>query len=56
MRAYVRAGKADEADLMRRGLLMPKGGGGSPSKHHHVFLKGNNALGRAHASLALKEQ
>jgi hypothetical protein len=49
MRAYVRDGKADEADLARRGLLMPKGTGGSTVNGHNAFLLGSQALGRAKA-------
>jgi hypothetical protein len=46
MRAYVRAGKASEADLESRGLLTPKGTGGSPSPSKAVFLLGSETIGR----------
>lgn len=48
MRAYVRDGKANEADLERRGLLMPKGTGGGTVNGHESFLSGSHALGRAY--------
>lgn len=47
MRSYVRDEKADEADLMRRGLLLPKGTGGSQVEDHSAFLKGSKARGEA---------
>jgi hypothetical protein len=48
MRAKVRDGLADEADLMRRGLLMAKGtGGGIITTGHDAFLLHSNVLGRA---------
>lgn len=40
MRARVRAGKADEKDLEKRGLLLPKGTGGSPTN----VVKDENGL------------
>lgn len=52
MRAYVRAGKATEADLMARGLLMAKGTGGSKVADHDVFLLGSKVRGKAAALLA----
>ena len=47
MRSYVRLGRADEADLERRGLLLPKGTGGSKVEvGHEAFLKGSNVRGQ----------
>jgi hypothetical protein len=45
MRSYVRLGKADEADLMTRKLLLPEGTGGSPVEDHSAFLKGSTIRG-----------
>lgn len=48
MRSYVRRGVADEADLMERRLLMPKGMGGTPAYGGHgAFVKGSKQRGRA---------
>ena len=48
MRDRVRKGQADEADLERRGLLTPKGTGGSPAPDHlDAFRSGSTILGRA---------
>ncbi len=53
MRDRVRKGIADEKDLERRGLLMPKGTGGSPtnvvrdSEGRGAFEKGSTIVGRA---------
>jgi len=53
MRDRVRKGKADEKDLERRGLLLPKGTGGSPvntvrdGQGRCPFEKGSALLGRA---------
>jgi hypothetical protein len=47
MRAWVRAGKADERDLTRRGLLMPLGQGSSPVEGHGAFAIGSKIRGRA---------
>jgi len=46
-RAYVRAGKASEEDLSARGLLMPKGEGGSAVNDHGALLLTSNRRGRA---------
>lgn len=46
MRAYVREGKARETDLERRGLLLPKGEGGSSVNGHSAFLLGSAKRGR----------
>lgn len=46
MRSYVRLGKADEADLQARGLLLPKGTGGSTIETgHEAFLRGSTVRG-----------
>jgi hypothetical protein len=43
MRAYVRAGKAQERDLEHRGLLLPKGEGGATiTTGHDAFLLGSD--------------
>jgi hypothetical protein len=53
MRDRVRKGVADEADLERRGLLLPKGTGGSPvntvkdSEGRDPFMLGSKIRGRA---------
>lgn len=53
MRDRVRKGTADEKDLERRGLLLPKGTGGSPvntvrdSQGRCAFEKGSTITGRA---------
>ena len=53
MRDRVRKGLADEADLERRGLLLPKGTGGSPVNHVQdengvdAFVKGSTIRGNA---------
>lgn len=48
MRSYVRLGKADEADLQRRGLLLPQGTGGSKvTAGHGAFLLGSTVRGSA---------
>jgi hypothetical protein len=48
MRSYVRRGQADEADLVRRGLLLPEGTGGTRAAvGHEAFLKGSKVMGRA---------
>lgn len=46
MRSYVRLGKADENDLMSRGLLLPNGMGGSSVEGHEAFLKGSKVHGK----------
>ena len=47
MRSYVRLGKADEADLMRRGLLLPEGTGGAKAAvGHDAFILGSTVRGR----------
>lgn len=47
MRSYVRDGKATEADLESRGLLLAKGTGGSPvPMGHKAFLIGSDARGK----------
>ena len=47
MRDRVRKGQADEADLERRGLLMPKGTGGTPAPDHlDAFRIGSEVRGR----------
>lgn len=47
MRSWVRLGKADEGDLVRRGLLLPEGTGGSRIEvGHEAFLKGSTVRGR----------
>lgn len=47
MRSYVRKGTADEADLMRRGLLLPEGTGGTKAVvGHDAFLMGSTVRGR----------
>jgi len=45
MRSYVRDGKATEADLEARGLLLGKGTGGSPVAGHDAFLLGSDVRG-----------
>ena len=45
-RSYVRAGKAEEADLIRRGLLLPEGTGGAAVNDHSAFLLGSATRGR----------
>lgn len=45
MRSYVRDNKATEADLEARGLLLAKGGGGSPVSDHSAFLTGSDVRG-----------
>lgn len=53
MRDRVRKGVADEKDLERRGLLLPKGTGGSPvniirdSEGRCAFTKGSTIVGNA---------
>ena len=47
MRAYVRDGKADEADLQQRGLLMAPGQGGGSVNGHDAFLLGSEKKGGA---------
>jgi hypothetical protein len=53
MRDRVRKGVADEKDLERRGLLLPKGTGGSPTNTVEdedglcAFTKGSKVRGRA---------
>jgi hypothetical protein len=47
MRAKVRAGKANEADLMKRRLLMPKGQGGSKINGLGAFDYGSRVRGDA---------
>ncbi len=47
MRSYVRRGAANEGDLEDRGLLMPKGTGGSSVNGHDAFLAGSKKKGRA---------
>jgi hypothetical protein len=46
MRSYVRDGRAAETDLMRRGLLLPKGTGGSRCNGHEAFRLGSDIRGR----------
>jgi len=46
MRSYVRKGKASEDDLESRGLLMPRGTGGtSITTGHDAFLTGSTTTG-----------
>lgn len=45
MRDRVRRGLADERDLEQRGLLLPKGTGGSPINGSDAFLKGSTVKG-----------
>lgn len=40
-RSYIRGGRTTEASLMERGLLTPKGAGGSHVPHHHLLLDKN---------------
>ena len=47
MRSYVRDDKATEADLEARGLLLPKGTGGSPVQDHSAFLLGSDVRGES---------
>ena len=46
-RSYIRDGKATEADLMRRRLMMPKGTGGATMIGHEAFLLGDKSRGAA---------
>ena len=46
-RAYIRDGKATEADLLDRGLLLPKGTGGAKVSGHSAFLLGSDVRGTA---------
>ena len=39
-RAYIRAGKATEADLSERGLMLPNGQGGCSVDSHEALLLG----------------
>jgi hypothetical protein len=56
MRSYARLGRADEHDLMRRGLLLPEGTGGAKVEvGHDAFLKGSTVLGRAFRSSGSKK-
>lgn len=50
-RSYVRRGIATEADLEHRGLLMPKGEGGSSVNGHQAFKLGCEIKGRATRTL-----
>jgi hypothetical protein len=55
MRSYVRKGQATERDLEKRGLLLPKGTGGTKVEvGHDAFLKGSKVKGKA-AKLSLNE-
>lgn len=45
MRGYVRKGLATEADLERRGLLLPKGTGGNSVSEHAIFKLGDERRG-----------
>ena len=47
MRDRVRKGRAEEGDLIKRGLLMPKGTGGSPVSSHSAFELGSSETGDA---------
>ncbi len=48
MRSYVRAGQADVADLEDRGLMLPKGSGGTKvTTGHEAFLIGSGRRGLA---------
>jgi len=49
LRSYIKLGRADEADVVRRGLLLPKGTGGLGKIEigHDAFLKGSTVRGRA---------
>lgn len=47
MRDRVRKGTADEGDLERRGLLLPKGTGGSPINGSEAFTLGSKVRGNA---------
>lgn len=55
MRAYVRKGQASEEDLERRGLLMPKGTGGSKTNGSQLFKLGCTEWGDGPLKLARKE-
>lgn len=46
MRDRVRKGRATETDLQRRGLLLPKGTGGSPVTDHSAFELGSKVRGK----------
>lgn len=52
MRSRVRNGAADEKDLEKRGLLLPKGTGGSPTNvvrdedGYDAFSEGSNVRGK----------
>jgi len=49
MRSRVREGRVSEHDLQNRGLLMPKGSGGSPASDQlRAFEEGSTVLGNAH--------
>lgn len=54
MRDRVRRGRADEADLEARGLLLPKGTGGTPVNGHEAFDRGSRHWGKAHPCVAAK--
>ena len=47
MRDRVRKGKAEESDLMRRGLLTLKGTGGTSVDSHAAFSLGSKERGSA---------
>lgn len=50
MRSYVRLGRASEEDLMKRGLLLPEGTGGTKvTTGHDAFLIGSKVTGKAGA-------
>ena len=42
---YLRDGKADEDDLMARGLILKAGNGGGPTEAHGAFLEGSREVG-----------
>lgn len=45
MRGYVRSGRAKEADLEARGLLLPRGTGGNKCTDHDIFRAGDTRRG-----------
>lgn len=57
MRDRVRKGKASESDLEARGLLLPKGTGGSPAPDSlNAFNEGSEVLGRGYGPLSEAEK
>lgn len=49
MRSYVRLGRSNEADLVKRGLLLPAGTGGGSVEDHSAFLAGSTVKGKGAA-------